>query len=235
MQVYNLHAHKKKPNVEVRNMFAPVPPFQLCAVGGTGRGKTNAMLSMLISAISFDRYYIYSKHLDDPNDVYDILFNYLNKTEQALKKKLKDPDYQMVWWGNTYDEIPSVDEYDGNYKSVLLVDDFMNEMDKNSKKLKDIFISGKHKNVSVIFLVQRYNEIPPTIRSNTNYYCLFEMNDRLEDMLIAREQSLGISYEEFLRIYHEAVKERYSFFVIDKKTDYPMLKYRKKWDGVFNE
>lgn len=234
MQTYNLHANKKQPKVEVRNLLAPVHEFQLCAVGGTGTGKTNALMSMLINHMSFDRYYIYSKHIDDPKDVYvDPLIPFLDKTEKQLQKKLKDPDFKMLWCGDSYDDIPSVKEYDRNYKNILVVDDFMTDVVKKPEKLIEIFVSGRHQNLSVIFLVQRYNEIPPDIRGNTNYFCLFEMRNKLENMLIARDLAMGVSYDEFLKMYQEAVEERFSFFVIDKKTDIPMLRYRKKWDGIF--
>lgn len=229
MEIVNLHKRKKAKG-DVRNVFAPVHPFRMLVTGPSGCGKTNMCCSMIMNNLTFDRVYIYSKHIDDEEDVYGELKTFFDKIERRARKKLKDPEFQMAWYGNEYIDIPDVNVFDPKYQNLILIDDFMNE--RHQDKIYELFTSGRHKNLSVIYLAQRYNKVNPVIRANCNYFCFFEMANRLESQLIAREQASDLDYDMFIELFRKSTTEKYSFFVIDRKTEHFCLRYRKKWDNL---
>lgn len=229
MEIYNIS--KKKQPAPCRNELAPKNPFRLLCCGPTGSGKTVAIGSMIINDLYYDRVYIYAKHINDEDDIYGDLIKFLLKAEKKMQKKLKDPNFKMIWIGNKYDEIPSVDMFDPNYYNLLIVDDFMNV--KKQQKINDIFTDGRHSKVSIIYLTQRYTSVSPVIRSNCNYFMFFEFPNKTEMMLIAKEQATDLSYDELQQLFMDALHEPYSFLVIDRKTQDKSCRYRKKWSELF--
>lgn len=232
MEIYNLHKAKKSKEI-IKNVYAPKNPFRMLVCGPSGSGKTNMVASIILNNLVYDRIYLYSKHIDDENDVYEDMFKVFSKIEKRIRRKTKDPEYQMAWYGNSIDDIPEVTEMDENFKNLILIDDFMNE--KNQEKIHEYFTSGRHKNCSVIYLTQRYHNVHKVIRSNCNYFCFFEMSSRGDVQLIAKEHATDLDYDDFVEIFKEATNEKYSFLVIDRKTDEKCLKYRKRWDNLLFE
>lgn len=230
MEIYNLHS-KKKHDTEIRNVYAPQgESWRMLLCGPSGCGKTNLCASMIINNLVYDRVYLYSKHLDDEDDVYVDIIKFLEKVQNKIRKKMKDPEFQMYWFGNKFEDIPEVTEFDPNYKNLILIDDFMNE--KHQEKVHDLFTSGRHKKLSIMYLSQRYLNTDPIIRANCNYFVLFKVPTNTELRLLSMEQATDMDYNDFKNIFSEAVADPYSFLVIDRKTPEPCLRYRKKFDGL---
>ncbi len=62
-------------------------------------------------------------------------------------------------------EAPSVDDLNGFISNLVVYDDVM--LDKQSNPAR-IFSRGRHKNTDVIYVTQRYTQIPKVIRDNCN-------------------------------------------------------------------
>lgn len=233
MEIYPIAKNKKKEKHVVRNVFAPVDPRMIVS-GPTKCGKTYMVASLIVHHLVFSRLYIYSKHLLDEKDVYVDLINHFTKIENKLKKKYKDPEFQMLFYGDKYDDIPDVTEFDPHHQNLVLIDDFMNEKDQS--KVCDLYTSGRHKGIMTIYLTQKYSFVPSVIRDNANYFVFFEVPNNKEIRNIALEHCTDVDYHELKEIFRDAVSEKYSFMVIDRTADDFCLRYRKKWDGlIFKE
>lgn len=221
---------KKKTNQYIKNYLAPIPSFQFLVSGGTGRGKTMAIINLILHHLKFDRLYIYSRHLYDKNDLYLPLIQTIQKAEKRIKKKLKDEDYRMLWYSDQFQDIPSYEAYDDNYMNLVLIDDFM--LEPNQDKVIEYFTSGRHRNISTFYLTQSYFSVKRKIRLNCNYLAFFEFASAREVRMISSELCSDKTYDELYEIFKTALDRKFSFLLIDLKTDDPCMKYRRNFNEL---
>jgi len=233
MEIINLNSNEKtRKKDEYINFLSPRGNFRLLVCGPAGSGKTT-MIANLGFYVPFDRIYIYSKYLDDEGP-YNKLIEFVENLQDKIRKKTKDDNYQMIWTGTNYDDIPFLNDecIDSNYKNLVFIDDFMNESNNKDGKIAEWFTNSRHKNCSVIFNTQRYMSCDKAIRTNANYFCFFELMNKGELTLICKEQNLDFDTSTFKQIFKKAVNEKYSFLTIDKKNNNKYMRYRKKWDQL---
>jgi DNA helicase HerA-like ATPase len=139
-----------------------LPKSMILALGGTGTGKTNALMDLL----------------DKKNDVWHniIIFN-PNNTDEPLYNLLqsKIPDVELI---NDIDEGPHVQEFDDKNKSkskLIVFDDFINLNKKQMAVLADYAISSRKFAFTCVFMSQSYTSIPKIISRNCNYIMIFKI------------------------------------------------------------
>ena len=117
---------------------------------------------------------------------------------------------------NVYDNI---DDYYPKKRKVLIVfDDMIPDIMTNKKFqaiLKELFISSRKLNVSLVFITQSYYSAPKAVRSNSTHYIILKIHNRKELQQIAIDHSADIDYKDFLKIYRNCTQEPYSFFTIN--------------------
>jgi len=138
--------------------------------GGTGTGKTNLLLNIILLFASFDKLYMYSKHLHQPKMV--MLQEIFDKVADKLGEE------NILTMSNDIDEVVPVDELDRDCMNLVVFDDFV--MEKNQDVIKDSFARGRHGNASTIYLTQAYLRVPRIIRLNSHYFCFFNTPNRRE-------------------------------------------------------
>ena len=75
--------NKRKNNFEQLYNYMPSKSFRMLICGPSGKGKTNALVHMLLKPlIYYDKVYLYAKNIDQ--EKYQLLSNELNK---LAKKK----------------------------------------------------------------------------------------------------------------------------------------------------
>ena len=67
--------------------FIPDHPHKILITGGSGSGKTNALLNLIKEQDDIDKMYLYAKDLSEPK--YEFL---IKKREDAGTKHLNDPE-----------------------------------------------------------------------------------------------------------------------------------------------
>lgn len=209
------------------NDLAPQWAFRLLVIGPSGCGKTNLVTDLLLNHVFYTRIYIYAK------DPYERFYEFLKDFfELSIENKVLK-DYQIT---DELNEKILLDELEKNKKDQTLVifDDFINEKESEQKPIKTLFTQGRKKNVSTIYISQTFMDIPKIIRKNSNYLVLFKMEDDGEVKELIRRYSGG-NRDKVFEMYKEATKEPHNFFLIDKSTTNPMLKYRKNWSEVVSE
>lgn len=214
--------------------LAPRWPFRLLIIGPSGSGKTNMMVDLLMNHIHYDSIWIFAKDLAEP--LYMFLQQFFQMVMQDAREKIEagvDPEEIVMVDAHFSDELsdlPDLDEIDKELQTLIIFDDFITERQQDS--IKDLFIRGRKKNISSIYLTQSYFDVPKMIRLNSQYFALFNIGDKKELRSIADSHSSRVEFKDFMRVYRAAMSEPFSFLVIDKNAHHLPTHLRKGWDGL---
>ena len=104
-------------------------------------------------------------------------------------------------------------------RRVLIVfDDMIVDMESNKKFgpiVTELFLRGQKLNISLVFISQYYFKVNKTIRLNATHYFIMKNPSKRELQQIASEHSSEIDFKDFMTLYKDYTKEKYSFFVSD--------------------
>ena len=114
--------------------------------------------------------------------------------------------------------LPSVDEYDGKQRVVLVVDDFMSE---SGPEIAKLFTKGSHhRNITIFFLTQNFyykGKEMRTITLNAQYIVLFKNpRDKQQIKTIAR-QMFDTDAAYMLEAYNDATSHPHGYLLVDMK------------------
>ena len=101
--------------------FIPDHPYRILIIGGSGSGKTNALINLINEQNDIDKIYLYARDLNEPK--YKIL---IKKRKDAGIKHLNDPN-AFIECSNTMDDVyENIDDYNPNkQRKILIVFDHM--------------------------------------------------------------------------------------------------------------
>lgn len=184
-------------------------------VGASGCGKTNVMLSLLLSSsgLRFLQVYIISKSLCQ--DKYDYL--------RRLLLPLKEIGYFE------FDDVNKVTPpSDVKQFSTIIFDDIACDI---QSPIKQYFSFGRHKNVDCFYLSQTYTTIPKQlVRDNSNLLILFHQ-DPTNMKHIYDDHVIGdMTFDAFQNLCHCCWQDKYGILVIDKDCPLDRGRYRKGFD-----
>ena len=198
-------------------------------IGGSGSGKTNALLNLINERDDIDKIYLYAKDLSEPK--YEYL---IKKRENSGIKHFNDPN-AFIECSNTMDGVyENIDDYHASRKRKILIvlDDMIADIMTNKKFqaiIKELFSRCRKLNISLVFITQSYFSVPKDVRLNSTHYLIMKINNKRELQNIAINHSADIDYKDFMKIYRECTKEPFSFLITD--TTLPAsnpLRFRKK-------
>ena len=97
----NLDSITNENNKEHNEKWPYIPdhPHRILIIGGSGSGKTNALLNLINKQNDIDKIYLYTKDLSEPK--YELL---IKNRENAGIKHLNDPN-AFIECFNTMDDI----------------------------------------------------------------------------------------------------------------------------------
>ena len=146
-------------------------------IGPSGSGKTNILLHLIDKFHPIDKIYLYVKDTDE--DKYQYL---INKREQAGIKNLNNP-YAFIEYSNDMNDV--LEEFNNKKnrdKRVLIIFDYMIADIMRSEKfkaiVKEIFISCRKLNISIVFITQSYFRTPKDARLNSIHYILMDIGNK---------------------------------------------------------
>lgn len=204
-----------KPNSTYKTHYID-PCSMIMAVGGTGSGKSTALLEFLKRTNdTFHKVIIFSgSSTDEP------IFNYIeNKFEEHVEM------YEDI------EELPSLNEdKDTKHQKLIVFDDFINLPKKDFRKINEYLTAGRKKGYTVFLMAQNYVSVPKIITRNLNYLIIFKINDNVSiNTIIKNHNVTQLSAEEFKDIYTRATAVKPNFLLIDMKTTIPRLKLRQNF------
>ena len=134
--------------------YIPDHPYRILIIGGSGSGKTNALLNLINNQPDIDKIYLYAK------DPYEAKYQYLiNKRERVGINHLIDPRAFIEYFNELHKVYAIIinDKYNPNKENKVLIvfDDMIADM-INNKELNSIvtelFIRGRKLNISFVFI-----------------------------------------------------------------------------------
>ena len=197
-------------------------------MGGSGSGKTNALLNLINNRPDIDKIYLYAK------DPYEAKYQYLiNKREKVGLDHYDDPKAFMDYSNNMQDVYKNIEDYNSNKKrKVLMVfGDMIADM-INKKKINtivtELFIRGRKLNISIVFITHSYFKVPKDVRLNSTHFFIMKIPNKIELQRITLNHSSDIDFKNFMKIHKKCTAEPYSFLVADTilQSDNP-LRFRK--------
>ena len=142
-------------------------PYRILIIGGSGSGKTIALLNLINNQPDIDKIYLYAK------DPYETKYQFLiNKTESTGLKHFDDPKAFIEYSNTMQDVYKNINEYnaDKERKILIVFHDMIADM-INNKKLNSIvaklFIRGRKLNISLVFTTQSYFKVLKDVRLNS--------------------------------------------------------------------
>ena len=132
----------------------PDHPYRILIVGGSGSGKTNALLNLINHEPDIDKIYLYAKN---PHKAKCQLL--INKRESTGLKYLNDPKAFIVYANDMDDIYKNIEEYspNKNRKIIIVFDNMIADMLSNKKLnpiVTELFIRGRKPNNCLDFIEQ---------------------------------------------------------------------------------
>ena len=203
-------------------------PSRILITGGSGSGKTNALLNLINNQPDINKIYLYAK---DPSEKkYQHL---INKREKVGLNHFNDPKAFMEYSNDMQDVHKNIEDYNPIKKRKILIvfDDMIADMTNNNKLnpiITELLIRVRKLNNSIVFIMQSYFKVPKDVRLNFTHFFIMKIPNKRELQQTALNHSSDIDFKDFMNIYKKCTTEPYSFLVNDTTlpSDDP-LRFRK--------
>ena len=206
----NENKRKHNPNWP----YIPDHPYRILITGGSGTGKTIALLNLIYNQPDIDKIYLYAK------DLYEDKYQYLiNKRECVGINHFNDPKAVIEYSNDMHDVYKNIDNYNPDKKNkILIVFDDMIANIINNKKLNSIvtelFVRCRKLNISLVFISQSYFKVPKDVRNNSTHFFIMKIPNKRELMQITIHHSSVINTKYLIEIYRKCTDKPYSFLII---------------------
>jgi polyphosphate kinase len=186
--------------------LANFPNARILFLGGCGRGKTNQMKHVLLSAQTTQRKF---------------------KKVYVVQCGMDSQEWLDIEPTGIFDTIPDLDLFDGEEKTALIFDDW--EMEGANKeerrKLTTLFRAiSTHKNVQLFCSYQSFFHVYGICRKTANVFCIWKPKSDIELQFIAR--SVGVKFKDLKQLFKEHCTDYYDFLTFDDTKGSP-AKIRK--------
>ena len=107
------YTNENKTEHNLKFSYIPDHPYRILIIGGSGSGKTNALLNLINNQPDIDKIYLYAK------DPYENKYQFLiNKRESIGVKHFNDPEAFIEHSNDTQDVYKNIDEYNPGKKNA---------------------------------------------------------------------------------------------------------------------
>ena len=207
--------------------YIPDHPYRILIIGGSGSGKTNALLNLMNNQLDIDKNLSLCKRSQ----------YLINKREKVGLNHFNDPKAFMEYSNDMQDVYKNIEDYNPikKRKVPIIFDDMIADMINNNKLnpiVTELFIRGRKLNIPIVFITQSYFKVPKDVRLNSTHFFIMKIPNKRELRQIALNHSSDIDFKDFMNIYKKCTKEPYSFLVNDTTlpSDNP-LRFRKNLLG----
>ena len=195
--------------------YIPDHPYRILIIGGSGSGKTNALLILINNQSDVDKIYLYAK------DPYEAKYQYLIKKRKKVGlDHFNDPKAFIEYSNDMLDFYKKIEDYNPHKRRKVLIvfDDMIADMIDNKKLnpvVRELFTRGRKLNISIAFITQSYFRVPKDVRLNSTHFFIIKISNKRELQQIALNQSSDIDFKDFIKIYKKCTARPYYFLVND--------------------
>ena len=164
------YVNEKKTKHNSKWPYIPDDPYRILIIGGSGSGKTNALLNLINNQPDIDEIYLYAK------DPYEAKYQFLiNKKESTWLKHFNDPKAFIEYSNNIEDVYKNIDEYNIDKKSKIsiffghMISNMINNKNLNSI-VTELFVRGRKLNISLVCITQSYFKVPKDVRQKNSIF-----------------------------------------------------------------
>jgi len=194
------------------------PCSQVMMIGGTGSGKSTALMEFLHRKQSFYRIILFTGSTTD-----EPLYN-------AIREHMDGIEFI-----DNVDELPELtdmNDEEKEYEKLIIFDDIINLKKKDLLKIQKWFNSSRKYGYTAICMVQNYTDAPIQIRRNCKYFILFKLNDNNTINQILKNHNTNGDDKEYVKsLYYYATETPKDFFTIDL-TESGKGRYRHNFTDV---
>ncbi len=225
-----MKAHDKQ--VDDKESILPMGSRILAFVGGKGRGKTSAVLSLLTDKNS--PYYKYFSNivLVSPSASHD------DKLKDLYEEVAEEGHYFEVLNEQTAEEIRDMfiaikdASKRKNQQNLLILDDVTHSFPTGRKPshISGLFTNSRHLgSLSIWVMTHKYNSMPSIFRNQLDGMFLYKTNSKTEIESLKRD----LPFDEDLLEYnfHTATSEPYGFLYINLTGHDPKM-YNKRFEEL---
>ena len=179
------YVNENKTQHNLKWPYIPDHPYRILIIGGSGSGKTNALLNLTNNQPDIDEIYLYAK---DPYKAKYQLLN--NKRENTGLEHINNPKVFVEYSDDMRDIYKNIEGYKiGKKREILIVfDDMIADMINNKKinpVVTEFFTRGRKLNISVVFITQSYFKVPKEGRLNTTHFFIMKIPNKRDFQQIA--------------------------------------------------
>ena len=128
----NIDSTTNESNKKYNKIWPYIPdhPYRILIIGGSGSGKTNALINLINEQNDIDKIYLCVRDLSEPK--YEYL---IQKREDVGIKHLNNPDV-FIQCSNTMDDVyDNINDYNSNRRRKILIvfDDMVADIMTNER------------------------------------------------------------------------------------------------------
>jgi len=233
--VYN--TDESKP-LQQDDPHAPQWPFRMLLAGSSGSGKTNMLVDLLLGDKLIETYHkrkggkryiscndivLIGKHLKEPK--WKIVQDFYELLAQDSGSNYEDVSFTAY----SPAEIPDILDFSTNRSTVVVFEDLVNENRKIQNQIIPYFTSGRHANISPVYITQSFYRTPKIIQENLTYIALHKGEASLRDL-----KRIVSEYTEYTDIIVQKIYKKlqdHEFIIFDLRRSYSdPLAIRHRWD-----
>ena len=121
----------------------------------------------------------------------------------------------MDYSNDMQDVCKNIEEYNlgKKHKILIVFDDMIADM-INNKRLNpvvtELFIGGRERNISIVFITQSYFKVQKDVRLNSTHLLIMKIPNKIELQQIVTNHSSDIDFKEFMKTYKKYTAEYYN-------------------------
>jgi hypothetical protein len=190
----------------------PEPPFCFLFIAPSNSGKSVVLCNFLKNVMfgydnDFEQIYYIS-----PTVMLDDTLKSIAKDDSIIKihdhEELEMMDHIL---SDIVKEQKAKDSEER--KNILIVLDDMLSYFSNHSVLNKLPALSRHYRISFIVLSQSFSSVPNILRKQISHLLIFKLYSNKD--LKAVEEEIGSNYEDFIKHYNEATKEKYNFLYLN--------------------
>ena len=155
--------------------YVPDYPYKILILGGSGSGKTNALLNLINNEPDINKIYPCTK------EPHKAKYQYLiNKRKKGGLNHYDDPNVFMEYSNDMQDVYKNIEDYNPIKKRKVLTifHDMIADVINNQKLnpiVRELFIRGRKRNISIVFITQSCFKVPKDVRLYSTHFFIMKI------------------------------------------------------------